>query len=423
MCDDVVAGFSRRKFMAGLGAMGAAGLGATQSTLSSVLPEPRSAPPGLRAIKPPVKIGIVGGNFGTQFQWHLDPDCKPTAYCDLREDRLQNLIKTYGPGATYKDFVEFLGHPELDAVAIFTPAPLHVWMATEAMKRGKHAITAVPAGMSVEELEFLLDTVKKTGMKYMMAETSYYRPQIITGREWARQGKFGTIFYSEAEYHHEGLIPLMFDERGYPTWRHGFPPMHYPTHCVGMIVPVTGERLSEVMAIGWGDQHEILRTNEYKNPFWNTSALFKTSGGHGARVSVCWHLAGGETERCSFYGDRTSYISERPEGSPNTMVQISKGGKTVIDPNGYPMGEVVMQPYKEPNHWETLPSSMRVQTGHGGSHPFLTHEFVRSIIEDRWPAVNVYEAIAFTNPGIIAHQSALRGGELMSIPDYGKAPV
>ena len=47
-------------------------------------------------------------------------------------------------------------------------------------------------------------------MKYMMAETSYYRPQVITCREWARQGKFGTIFYTEAEYHHEGLAPLSF---------------------------------------------------------------------------------------------------------------------------------------------------------------------------------------------------------------------
>jgi hypothetical protein len=33
----------------------------------------------------------------------------------------------------------------------------------------------------------------------------------------------------------------------------------------------------------------------------------------------------------------------------------------------------------------------------------------------------VYEAIAYTLPGIIAHQSALRGGEAMKIRDYGKA--
>jgi hypothetical protein len=51
----------------------------------------------------------------------------------------------------------------------------------------------------------------------------------------------------------------------------------------------------------------------------------------------------------------------------------------------------------------------------------LTHEFISSIIEDRWPTVDVYEAVAFTVPGIIAHQSALRGGELLKIKDYGKA--
>ena len=132
---------------------------------------------------------MVGGNFGSEFQWHLDPNCKVTAVCDLREDRLKHLVEVYGPATKYKDFRQFLKHPELDAVAVFTPAPLHVWMATEAMKAGKHAISAVPAGMSVEELELLLETVKKTGMKYMMAETSYYRPQVITCREWARQGK------------------------------------------------------------------------------------------------------------------------------------------------------------------------------------------------------------------------------------------
>jgi predicted dehydrogenase len=370
-----------------------------------------------------VRIGVVGGNFGSAFQWHLDPNCKVTAVCDLREDRLKHMVEVYGQASKYKDFRQFLEHPELDAVAVFTPAPLHVWMVTEAMKTGKHVISAVPAGMSIEELELLLETVKKTGMKYMMAETSYYRPQVITCREWAHQGKFGAIFYTEAEYHHEGLIPLMFDEQGFPTWRYGFPPMHYPTHCVGIVVPITGERLTEVEAVGWGDGHQVLATNEYGNPFWNTTGFFKTSGGHSSRISVFWHVAAGGTERGSIYGNLMSYIMERPEGSPDTAIQISKEGKTVIDANGYPEGAVKIEAYKEPTHWEVLPPSMRVKTGHGGSHTFLTHEFISSIVEDRWRTVNVYEAIAFTLPGIVAHQSALRGGELLKIKDYGAAPA
>jgi hypothetical protein len=64
---------------------------------------------------------------------------------------------------------------------------------------------------------------------------------------------------------------------------------------------------------------------------------------------------------------------------------------------------------------------MRVKTGHGNSHTFLTHEFISAIREDRHPAVNIWEAIAYTLPGVIAHQSALKGGVSMKIRDYGAA--
>jgi predicted dehydrogenase len=401
---------TRRGFFQGLG-MTAGLAAAAQLDAAPQLPPDRK-----------VRIGIVGGNFGSTFQWHLHPNCRVTAVCDIRPDRLRALSEVYRCDTGYANFREFLKHRELDAVGIFTPAPLHVWMATEAMKAGKHVISAVPAGMSAEELERLIETVQRMGLRYMMAETSFYRPEIVTCREWARAGKFGTIFYSEAEYHHEGLLSLMYDDRGFPTWRYGFPPMHYPTHCIGMVVPVTGERLAEVQAVGWGDGHEILQTNPYGNPFWNTTAFFKTSGGHSTRISVFWHVAAGGTERGQFYGDRLSYIMERPEGSPDTVIEIKKEGRTVLDANGYPEGEVAIQAYRQPNHWETLPPPLRVKSGHGGSHTFLTHEFISAIVEDRHPAVNVWEAAAYTLPGIVAHQSALRGGEPMKIRDYGRAP-
>ena len=371
----------------------------------------------------PVRIGIAGGRFGATFQWHLHPQAKVTAVCDIRPEALQRLSEVYRCNTTFKSFRDLLKHPELDAVGVFTPAPLHAWMAVEAMRSGKDVISAVPAGLSVDELEEILETVERTGRKYMMAETSYYRPEVITCREWAREGKFGTIFHSEAEYHHEGLIPLMFDERGLPTWRHGLPPMFYPTHCTGMVVPVTGERLVQVQAIGWGDGHEVLKTNAYQNPFWNTTAFFKTSGGHSSRIAVYWHVAAGGTERGQFYGDRLSYIMERPERSPNTVVRISKNGQTVLDSNGYPEGNVSVEAYRQPAFLERLPEPMRVKSGHGGSHTFLTHEFISAIAGNRHPSVNIWEAIAFTLPGIVAHQSALRGGEVLKIRDYGTAPA
>jgi len=119
----------------------------------------------------------------------------------------------------------------------------------------------------------------------------------------------------------------MFDERGFPTWRYGFPPLHYATHSIGMVIPVTGERLVEVSACGWGDNHVTLATNEYQNPFWNGTAFFKTSAGHSAQVSVFWHVANRECVRASFYGSVLSYIMARPEGAPDSIAQISQKGR------------------------------------------------------------------------------------------------
>lgn len=402
-------------------------------------------PGNAKATTKKVRIGVVGGGFGSYFQWHLDPDCAVVAVCDLREDRLQRLKQVYGSDNLYKDYSKFLRHPGLDAVALFTPAPFHARMVVEALNSGKHVISAVPAGLSVEELEMLLDGVKRTGLRYMMAETSRYEQETMTRIDLARAGKFGTIFYSEAEYHHSGLAPYAYGtsfdcqtclnirdvdklKRVSPdfdyhslahTWSFGYPPMLYPTHCTGQIIPVIDERFTEVTAYGWGDGSEMVQKNYYNNnPFFHTVGLFKTSGNHCSRISIGWDIAAKATERATFYGDRMSYIDAREdEGTPDTIV-VQKDEP----PFGIYGGNVESRPADERGHLDRLPAQMRVGGIHGGAEPFITHEFVSAIIEDRHPTVNIWEAIAYTLPGIVAHQSALEGGRRLTIRDYGKAP-
>jgi hypothetical protein len=56
--------------------------------------------------------------------------------------------------------------------------------------------------------------------------------------------------------------------------------------------------------------------------------------------------------------------------------------------------------------------------GHGGSHGYLMNEFVAAILEDRKPLVDIAQALNMTVAGIVAHQSALKDGESMKIPQY-----
>ena len=56
--------------------------------------------------------------------------------------------------------------------------------------------------------------------------------------------------------------------------------------------------------------------------------------------------------------------------------------------------------------------------GHGGSHGRLMDEFVSSVLLDRKPLIDIAIALNMTIPGIVAHQSALKDGETLKIPQY-----
>ncbi len=364
-----------------------------------------------------VRIGIVGGRFGATFQFHEHPDCVVQAVSDLRADRLETLVKTYGCTNTYPSLEELIKAKDIDAVGVFTGAPDHVRHAVACMRAGKHVISAVPACMTLDEAEDLLDTVKSTGPSYMMAETSYWHPAVITARQWMTEGRFGEIFYTEAEYHHPGL-DVLYVEDGQRTWRYGLPPMNYPTHCTAYLVGVTRERLTKVSCTGWSDGTQYYKDNQYKNPFCNETAFFTTDKGHGFRVAVYWNVPARGTERGQWYGSKTSLFDPNPNGVG--AVIIRSGKQTEKDDAGFVRDLPDFEQYALPEYWKTdmLPEPLRHESGHGGSHTFITHEFIDALAHDRTPAVNIYEALAMTVPGIVAHKSALQGGRQLRVPQF-----
>ncbi len=335
-----------------------------------------------------IRMGVVGGGFGTDFQWHEHPDAIVEAVSDLRPERRNRLAQVYHCAKTYESLEKLVLDEKIDAVAIFTEGPNHVKHVVEAMKHGKHVISAVPAavGYSVNEglelAQLLAETVKKAGLTYMMAETGYYQQFVISMRQALARGDVAGIHYCESEYLHPGLESLWF-EGGKPTWRHGLPPMFYPTHCTAHMVGITGERLTEVSCHGWADADALIKGNPYNNPFWNETAMFRTDKGNAFRVRVWWKgpVPGGE---------RGWWWAAK-------------------------MGD-----YEKRNDWyrTMLPEPLRHPTGHESSHGFITNEFIEALLHGRKPTVDVQLALACTVPGIVAHQSALKGGELMKVPQY-----
>ena len=125
-----------------------------------------------------------------------------------------------------------------------------------------------------------------------------------------------------------------------------------------------------------------------------------------------------DTERGQWYGEKMSLFGPHPNGLGPVIVRASQ--ETERDDAGFIRQSPTVEAYDQPKWWQTemLPEPLRHDSGHDGSHTFLTHEFIDALQNDRAPAIDIREALAMTVPGIIAHASALAGGKQMEIPTF-----
>ena len=406
--------FSRRDILHSFG-MGAAALGALSLTSASTADDlPRDAygnvipgfgkedrvvgteighsGPWKSVSDRKVRVGIAGYGlckFGASFFFQNHPNVDVVAATDLDAGRCAALAKAVGAPKTYPSCEEMIKDKSIEAVYIATDAPSHARLAIMALNHGKHVASAVPAvfGTDAEqEAEDLVKAVRKSGKKYMMYETSTFHAALYEKRIQYQAGALGKIIYSEGEYWHDGIGVLgsynpkngKIDEYG---WRRGVPPMWYPTHATAYYVSVAGGgRFTEVSCLGMPSHYKVFEKNQYDNPFGTQIALLKTSEGGMSRMGISWDMKNAHGEQGRVYGQKAH--NKKINGARPALPPGVGGG------------------------------------GHGGSHGQLTNDFIESILLDRKPIVDVSEALNMTMAGVVAHQSALKDGEWMKIPQY-----
>ncbi|RAK02282.1 putative dehydrogenase [Larkinella arboricola] len=338
-----------------------------------------------------VRVGIVGYGlckFGAEFGFQNHPNVEIVAVSDLFPDRCEQLAKACRCTKTYPSLEELVKDDRIEAVFIATDAPSHAKQAILALKHGKHVASAVPAVFgSLEEADQLYEAVKTSGKKYMMFETSCFHEDLYAMRQIYNAGGLGKLVYSEGEYYHYMDDPLP----SYKEWRVGLPPQYYPTHSNAYYIGVTGGSFTEVSCLGMPSIVEQLKpaNNRYKNPFGSEIAMFRTSEGGSSRMAVSWDTPGDHGERGRIRGQRGSFYGKY-EGLEKVLPDLVRPAL----PPGVDAG------------------------GHGGSHGRLTDEFITAILQDRQPLVDISMALNMTVSGIVAHQSAMRNGETLKIPQY-----
>lgn len=366
-----------------------------------------------------VSIGMVGlGSFGREFipLFRDHPEVDRIALCDTRSDRVAACAKEFGISETYAGLEEVC-RSDLDALVIITQHWMHFEHVMQALDAGKHAYSAVPPAYAlepdaiVEKCGRLVEKVKRTGLTYMLGETTFFRPETMYCRRRAATGDFGRFVYSEGEYFHDwshGLYDVYKNRWGaaFGPDKLGDPPMFYPTHSTAGVIEVTGAHMTHVSAFGYVHPDDDIFRPEvsiYRNPMSNQVALYRMSDGSTARICEFRRVGHVGREGFRIYGTEASF-------------EWDVSGAKWVTKHGWEPADV--ESAREP-----LPEALGAELGgHGGSHAYLAHEFVDSIVRGRLPRTNVWQAVRYMLPGVMAHKSARRDGDRLEVPDLGDPP-
>jgi len=354
-----------------------------------------------------LRVGHVGGRTVYADLFKMDPRTDVVAVCDINPEALRRAKERLGLNESqcFRDYDEFLRKADLDIVVIATPINLHAEQSIKAMEAGKHVLCEVTAASTVEDCERLVHAVKRTGMKYMMAENMCYVHFIREWTEIIRSGKLGRIYHAEGEYIHQIRYLLRDPVSGELLWRAFRPPIHYISHSLGPLLMMIDDYVVKATALG---------TSRHTIPGFNVDgaidmqvALFETRKGVSIKIL------------------RSQVVSREPP----FHYYIIYGTKGCVENTGFRMGKEkgliyiegvdkavreIDCPISDPN----APEEIKKKGMHGTSEYYLARDFIDAITHDRNPPIDVVKAVDMTLPGLIAHEAAAKGGAWLTVPHF-----
>ena len=388
-----------------------------------------------------LKIGVVGLRFGMEFVaiYKKHPDVASVVIADTDERLLKIAQEKFGfrEDECFTDIQPMLDDPEVDAIHIVTPPATHAELSIRALNAGKHCGCTIPMGMSLEELYAVIEARKKSGKQYMFLETTVFGREFFYVQDLYKKGELGKIQYMSCAHYQ--------DMEGWPSYWEGYPPLMHPTHAIGPCLMLLGQYPSAVYARGSGKVRDSLK-EKYGCPYAFEAAMVSLEDSD-VTIEVerfLYGVARSYSECFRVYGENKSFEWQQLADEPPVLyTRTGELQQDMIDldsdPERFTRGsEIIEQRIQVPDYGYRLPEEIAGYTtetiyndenmhlsfkqggGHGGSHPHMVHEFVRSIIENRKPIVDDILGAYWTGLGICAHQSALAGGKVVEIPKFKK---
>jgi len=356
-----------------------------------------------------VRVAIVGSVRGMclaqAFMAHKESEL--VAVCDIREQRAKKAVKPYGDIKACSDYYdEILNDDNINAVFIATPDSLHAPMTIAALKAGKHVLSEVPLGTTVDECKEIIRLSVSANLKVEMGNECRWMPYLEAIKQYIDQGRLGEIFYGEGDYMHnllkDGVNKIEDDDSLHWRWNPDDPMttmlpggMH-PLDTLRWLMGV--EQFTEVCA--FGNRKAIKETDADDT----TAAIFKDKNGIIAKITSTYGVWRPYCLYFGCYGTEGSFETDRSDNKGEALVYL-KDIKYQEKMMSWPVPI-----------WEH-PDSSKYELYHGTTDIHMGFDFIDAIVKDRQPIISAKEGAISTVAAICALESA-KTGSVVKIPQF-----
>jgi predicted dehydrogenase len=366
----------------------------------------------------PLRVGLIGLGFGAEFIpiYQAHSGAVVQAICQRDRTKLDAVGDAFGIERRYTDYHTLLADPQVDFVHINSPIADHGTMSIDALRAGKHVMCTVPMATSIEQCREIVDLVRATGLRYMMAETVVYSREFLFIKQMYDRGELGTIQYMQASH------PQDMD--AWPEYWRRMIPMHYATHVVSPVLGIIDGRAEYVSCFGSGRVRDEIATLS-GSPFAVESCHLKIKDSDIAAHlwRVLYDTARQYRESFDVYGTLRSFEWTLVEHEPHLIHTAKRPEPEIPSRVTVPdFAHLLPEPLRRFTQPAAIHDSQHLSfiqgAGHGGSHPHLVHEFLTALSTGREPWPNATRSANWTCVGLCAHESAVRGGEIVRLPEF-----
>lgn len=379
-----------------------------------------------------IRLAVIGTGprwCGLASVYLQHPNLEIVALCDIADGLAENAAKDVHSicGCMPKFFTSYEDMKKnavYDAVFISCDPDVQVDYAVAEMDRGIHVMTEVPAAYTIDQCYSLLNAVKRSGVKYQLAEQTRYWNFIAKWREMAKRGEFGSIYYAEGEYLHfeekwdffrnkKTGHRIWTNDPSYDsdpdyerTWRYRAftDPIWYLPHELSPLLSVTGGRIKSVSCMG--TEPKSLYSKGFDTRDLECAIMHNTNGS-------IFCVRTGFTSPYGFKKDTGAHWYQ----IKGTAKSVEWARSDIDNAKSFEHGKG----WTDHPEWgcndPDAPDEFK-RASHGGADYYPMYYFMDAILNDKTPPMDIYLALETAAPAILAAESARKGGILIEVPDF-----